>query len=88
MVGQSNQLKCYLPPPQPSLRSKRFRLALEKRKTEERDFRVWSCETLPFFPTPFPLLYSRHFSRLTLVSRSLLRNRRETLATKVSCPLL
>ena len=42
----------------PSLRSKRFRLVLEQRKTEERDFRVWSCETLPFFPTPSPLFYA------------------------------
>ena len=72
----------------PSLRSKRFRLVLEQRKTEERDFRFWSCETLPFFPTPSPFVFSRHFPRLTLVSRSLLRNCRETLATKASCPLL
>ena len=45
----------------PSLRGKRFRLVLEQRKTEERDFRVWSSETLHFFPTPSPLFYSHHF---------------------------
>ena len=39
-------------------------------------------------PTTTPLFYSRHFPRLALVSRSLLRNCRETLARKVSCPLL
>ena len=38
---------------------------------------------LPFFPTPSTLFYLRHFSRsLTLVSRSLLLNRTETLATQ------
>ena len=38
---------------------------------------------LPFFPTPSTLLYLRHFSRsLTLVPRSLLLNRTETLATQ------
>ena len=38
---------------------------------------------LPFFPTPSTLFYLRHFSRsLTLVPRSLLLNRTETLATQ------
>ena len=43
------------------MRGKRSRLVLEQRKTEERDFRVWSSETLHFFPTPSPLFYSHHF---------------------------
>ena len=65
-----------------SLRSKRFCLIWEKRKTEveERDPRLWPREKwnecqkmkegggggegrkLPFFPSPCPLFYLRHFS--------------------------
>ena len=41
---------------------------------------------LPFFPTPSPLFYLRHFSR-GLVPRSLLLNRTETLATQ-AIPLI
>ena len=70
----------------PNLRGKRFRLVLDQRKTEEPDFRVWSSETLHFFLTPSPLFYSHHF--FFLVPRSSLRNRRESLGTKASCPLL
>ena len=40
---------------------------------------------LPFFPTPSPLFYLRHFSRgLFDFARSLLLNRTETLATQAS----
>ena len=86
------------------LRSKRFRLVSEQRKTKERDFHVvfgfgrakkgtrakkWSGGRgrgrkegfLPFFPTPSLLFYS---PPLTLLPRSLLRNRTETLATQAS----
>ena len=52
-----------------SLRSKRFRLVLEQRKTEERDSRFW-------LPAPF------FAQSLTLVPHSLLLNRAETLATQ------
>ena len=51
------------------LRSKRFRLVLEQRKTEERDSRFWLLA--PFFT-----------QSLTLVPHSLLLNRAETLATQ------
>ena len=47
----------------PGLRIKRFRLVLEQREIKERDFRFWSCETLPLFPSPSPFFYSHHFSR-------------------------
>ena len=74
------------------LRSKRFHLVSEQKKNEERDFRFWppekwsenqkmkQGETL----TPNPaLLLAPFFARsLTLVPRSLLLNRTETLATK------
>ena len=53
----------------PSLRSKRFRLVLEPRKTEERDFRFWSCETLLFFPTP-PRSFTRTIFHAVFDSRS------------------
>ena len=54
-----------------SLRSKRFRLVSKQRKTEERDFGILA----PFFAWS-----------LTLVPRSLLLNRTETLATQASTP--
>ena len=47
----------------PGLRIKRFRLVLEQRDIEERDFRFWRCETLPLFPSPSLFFYSHHFSR-------------------------
>ena len=59
-----------------SLRSKRFRLVSEQRKTKERGFRFWPMEREPnyerrgrrrgkitFLPHPSPLFYSRHFTR-------------------------
>ena len=79
-----------------SLRSKRFRLVSEQRNTEEGDFRFWPRENetrakkwkrgrFPsFLPHPLPaLLLEPLFSRsLTLVPRSFLLNRTETLATQ------
>ena len=86
-----------------SLRSKRFRLVLEPRNTEEGDFRYWPREkwnesqkvkegegegkegNFPsFLPHSLPALLLAPFSprSLTLVPRSFLLNRTETLATQ------
>ena len=82
-----------------SLRSKRFRLVSEQRKTEERDPRFWPREKWNKsqkmkvgegvgqgrkLPHPLPALsLTPFFARsLTLVPRSLLLNRTETLATQ------
>ena len=64
-----------------SLRSKRFRLVSEQRKTEEQEM-----ECLP--PSPLFYILAPFFPRsLTLVPVSLLRNRTETLATQAKrCP--
>ena len=51
-----------------SLSNKRFRLVLEQRKTEERDFWFWPCEK---------------WNESTLVPCSFLQNRTEMLATQV-----
>ena len=61
-----------------SLRSKRFRLVSEQKKTVERDFRLWPRENqkAPFFARS-----------LTLVPHSLLLNRTETLATQAKLKL-
>ena len=61
-----------------SLRSKRFRLVSEQKKTVERDFPLWPRENqkAPFFARS-----------LTLVPRSLLLNRTETLATQAKLKL-
>ena len=62
-----------------SLLSKRFRLVSGQTRTEQRDFRFWQREHqklnngVPFFARS-----------LTLVPRSLLRNRTETLATQAT----
>ena len=53
-----------------SLRSKRFRLVWQQEKAEERDFRFWPREKW------------NESRSLTLVPRSLLLNRTETLATQ------
>ena len=74
-----------------SLRSKRFRLVSEqkkKKKNEEREFRFWLREkwneSLSSPPLP-ALLLAPFFARsLTLVSRSLLLNRTETLTTQAT----
>ena len=71
-----------------SLRSKRFRLVSEQKKNEERDFRFWLREkwndSLSSPPLP-ALLLAPFFARsLTLVPRSLLLNRTETLATQAT----
>ena len=57
---------------QANLCSKRFHMVSEQKKTEERDFRFWPREKWnePFFTRS-----------LTLVPRSLLRNRTEMVAT-------
>ena len=61
------------------LRSKRFRLVSEQRKTEERNSRVLAAREMKREPA---LLLAPFFVQsLTLVSRSLLLNRTETLAT-------
>ena len=63
-----------------SLRSKRFRLVSEQKETVEGDFRFWSREKLNENQTEPPF-----FARsLTLVPRSLLLNRTETLATQTN----
>ena len=56
-----------------NLRSKRFHTVSEQKKTEERDFWFWPREKWnePFFTRS-----------LTLVPRSLLRNRTEMVATQ------
>ena len=69
-----------------SLHSKRFLVTRSKerpRKDEERDFQFWpgekwneSQKNVPFF--------ARSSGSLTLVPRSLLRNRTETLATQAN----
>ena len=54
-----------------------------KKKTEERDFRFWPREKWNEDPLP-ALLLAPFFARSsTLVPRSLLLNRKETLATKI-----
>ena len=63
-----------------SLRSKRFRLVSDERKTEERDSRFW--------PTPRSLLTPFFAQSLTLVPRSLLLNRTETLAKQAKLALI
>ena len=49
-----------------SLRSKRFRLVSEQNKIRGTVFSVLTAREMkrePFFPTPSPLFYLRHFSR-------------------------
>ena len=88
-----------LPPPPPppyfsklsvafSLRSKRFRLVSEKRKTEERDLGFGRARNETRAKNPLPaLLLTPFFARsLTLAPRSLLLNCRETLATQATSP--
>ena len=76
MLRQNEQKKH---PSLASLLSKRFRLVSGQTKTEERDFRFWQREGqklkdgVPFFARS-----------LTLLPRSLLRNRTETLATQAT----
>ena len=69
-----------------SLRSKRFRLVSEQRKTEERESRFWPREkrnkSQKNHPLPALLLAPFFAWSLTLVPRSLLLNRTETLATQ------
>ena len=56
-----------------SLRSRRFRLVSEQRKTEEQDFRFWQREEWN---------ESQKARSLTVVPRFLHRNGTETLATQ------
>ena len=66
-----------------SLRSKRFRLLSEQKKDRKRNFRFWPREKWNEDPLP-ALLLAPFFARSsTLVPRSLLLNRKETLATKI-----
>ena len=58
-----------------SLRSKRFRLVSEQRKTEEQDSRVWPREK-------WNKSQKMKVRSLTLLPRSFLLNRTETLATQ------
>ena len=72
-----------------SLRSKRFRLVSErkkKKKNEERDFRFWLREKWneSLSSPPLPALRPFFARSLTLVPRSLLLNRTETLATQAT----
>ena len=72
--------------PNVSLRSKRFRLVWEQKKNRGRGFSFLIAREIKREPTPFPaLLLAPFFARsLTLVPRSLLLKRTETLATQAT----
>ena len=75
--------------PDYSLRRKRFRLVSEQRNTQEGDFRFWPREkwneSQKVKEGEGALLLAPLFSRpLTLIPRSFLLNRTETIATQAN----